>query len=1344
MNERLPIAQSKKLFFPIKYLIALAIILLLLISGGYFYYQHITASIDNNYQNSLKQIAQSQNTKIDNWHANWVSKLNTIITDSSIIRFLSLNDKNPSFKILQHNIEVHLKNYLDDENISSIDIRNGYGEIVYSAGVKISEPNIIINSGFNKESLGLKLDSCYFLIGDNKVIRFVISLPIDRDSNIGSIYAELNTDVALGSNSNNLIIKNNSDIDLSFIKNSNVQSIRDLIYKLDYYTEYEKPEAVLEIASLVGLKNNEGIIRFKNFEDNKQQAYIIANPKTGWIITARDKNKESYTYLIKNLTDYLVYGLSSLLLASVILLMLWRKTSTLYTTAVKLDNKHDELLERFNHFNNFSKEIIFVLNKTGRIIEFNENAFKTYGYTVEEFNELNICDLRISKDRNKTDEFFDNLELNGLIFDTTHRKKDRTEFEVEVSLKRISANGKTYIQNIVRDISQRKLLEKQIKENEQIFDLIVNNLDEVVFIFSITPERKFQFISKSIFNLIGLTNEQVLKDPSLLIKNIHPEERHKLKQLIEGNLELDAPPIRFLNDKEETVYVKVRSITQKDSNNNPIAIIGLLQNVTEQINSELALRKNEESLRYLFDNNPLPMWLYNFDSKIILEINNAALKHYGYSKDEFLSLKVSDILNPDEISTYNDYEMIEIIKSNQPIETTHILKNGKIINVELNSRLIQLNGSSENVVLEVIQDITERKEVEAKIKESEQRFKTLAKISPVAIFRTNSRGELTYVNENWTEMAGIFPEIAFGKKWWEGLPIQDKDLVEQRWKRSTFVSSNFESELQILNPKSVVKNVLAGIVKITSGDDKVMGYVGTLTDITKMKLFEVNFRKLYHSVDQSPVSVVITDRLGNIEFVNPAVIKSTGYSKEELLGNNPRILKSGKQNPAFYKNLWEKISSGKIWQGEFNNKRKDGSFYWEQASISPVLNERKEIINYVAVKEDITDRKILHDELIKAKTDAVESNRLKANFLTKINHELRTPLLSIMGSSHSVLNDAENIRMKELGEILVKESDRLNSSLKSILSLSSLESENQNYALEPIDISYIIKNVYNQYKHLANDRGLNFVIEDILDRIFVIGNKEMIHEIVSNLIDNAIKFTEKGSVIIFNEYSDDSYILSIKDTGAGISDQSKEIIFEPFRQAETQSSNVSGIGLGLTLAKKFAEVMGGKISFESTLYQGTTFCLHLNLVKDEDKPEIITEVLTPITEDKVVGETRKKMLIVEDDEINLKITKAYLKKLFDISSAENSKIALEKVAEQKFDIILMDIGLKDGLNGMELTSILREMPEYSTIPIIAVTAFTLAKDKEDIMNSGCSSYLSKPFTKEELINTISGALAEKV
>jgi len=1335
----------KELTLPVKYIVVLTIFILILFTGGTLYYLKLKSAVDVNYHSSLKSLAEEENHKIKIWKNNWQTGLENILADSSIIDFITLRQDNPDYYLLKRNIEIQLKQYFDESNFELIEVHDKYDNVVFSAGIKQNNYKSLFPSRFKIIDSKYHLDSTYFLINENIQIIFIVERKIGvGELYKGSIYAEVSTDQIFGSKENNIFLSTNSDIDIYSNFQNTVESFRSKFSSLTKTKTSNLKEVSLNSSDLQYLTENGGLTSFKDEVGKEQYAYLLKSNETGWIILTRNVNKESYSNLLETLSNYLVIGMLILIIVSIIIVGLWFKILRFRTTAVTLDTEKQDLLERFNHINKFSNDIIFLLNNSGRIISFNKKAFKTYGYQDEEFKEFNICDLRINKDRNKTDKYFNDVNADGLMFDTIHMKKDKTTFEVEVSMKRISINGIIYIQNIVRDVSAKKLLEKKIFEREQIFDLIVNNLNEVVFIFSFIPKRRFEFISKSILNLIGITQKEVIENPYTFLKRIHPEERFKLKLLIEGKLENDGHPIRFMNIKDEIIYVKIRTIIKQDSKNNNVALIGLLQNITDQVKAEMVLRNREKSFRNLFENNPLPMWLYDFKSKQFINVNEAAINHYGYTKEEFLKLNLSEVVIEESTEPQDDSQRLELITSGKTFENIHSVKDGNLISVEISSHLIQLNGSGNQSVLEVVQDVTERKKIESRIQESEQRFKTLAKISPVAIFRTNSRGDLTYVNENWTEMTGIFSEIAFGQKWYDGLPIQDKEQIEQRWRHSFEISDSFETELQLLNPKSTVNWVLASIVKITSSKNKIMGFVGTLTDVTRMKMFEGNFRKLYYSVEQSPVSIVITDIKGNIEFVNPAVIKTTGYSKEELIGSNPSILKSGFQNKSFYKNLWDTISSGKLWQGELNNKRKDGTFYWEQASISPVLNERKEIINYVAVKEDITDRKILHDELIKAKTDAVESNRLKANFLTKINHELRTPLLSIMGSSHSVLNDAENIRMKELGEILVKESDRLNSSLKSILSLSSLESENQNYALEPIDISYIIKNVYNQYKHLANDRGLNFVIEDILDRIFVIGNKEMIHEIVSNLIDNAIKFTEKGSVIIFNEYSDDSYILSIKDTGAGISNQSKEIIFEPFRQAETQSRNVSGIGLGLTLAKKFAEVMGGKISFESTLYQGTTFCLHLNLVKDEDKPEMITEVLTTITEDKVVGETRKKMLIVEDDEINLKITKAYLKKLFDISSAENSKIALEKVAEQKFDIILMDIGLKDGLNGMQLTSILREMPEYSTIPIIAVTAFTLAKDKEDIMNSGCSSYLSKPFTKEELINTINGALAEKV
>lgn len=1335
--------KVKKLSLPVKYIVGLVLVIIILLVSSYLYYNQLRNSLDTNYQSSIRLIAQTQNHKINEWYRNWLNKLNTIVKDSSITHFINLSDSNPEYSTLKGNIETQLRSYLAENDFGNIDIVNIDSKTIYSAGVKLGENSNIINSGLNIINGIVQIDSYYFIVSDKNEIRLVVKAPIKTDGiKIGTAYVEINIDKVFGSPPNNILTKSNSDIDIYFVEGMNLTSLRKLFYKNLNLKDEEEFETILSYSDFVLIKNNEGFLSFKDSKTNEQFVYAINNPNTGWIITTRDKNKEKYYYLIEQLSSYIVFGLAILIIISALVLILWKKTLMFYSTAVKNDFEIVNLKNRFDHFSKFSQDIFFLLDKHGNIVDFNDKALKVYGYAVNEFKELNIRDLRTIKERNKTDGFFKFAEKsNGLIFDTTHQRKDKTEFDVEVSLRQVKINGEIFIQNIARDISERKSAEKRLKEKEEIFELIVSNLKEVVYIFSIKPTKKIEFISQSIESLTGYLQKDFYSDPSMMIKILHPEERYKIKMMIDGKLEENRPPVRIVRKDGETIWLQHRSIARKDASNNVVAFIGIFRDVTQQIQSELLLRKSEESFRYLFDNNPLPMWLYNFKSKQFLNINEAAINHYGYAKDEFLSLKLNEVSISHKSEITDDNILMDIIKSGKTIECLHTIKNGNIISVEVNSNLLQQNGSDDYLVLDVLQDITERKKIEARIVESEQRFKTLAKISPVAIFRTNSRGELTYMNENWAEMTGIFPEIAFGRKWWEGLPTKDKDLIEINWKRSIQVSNHYEAELELINPKSKVKWVLAGIVKITSGENKVIGYVGTLTDITKLKMFEGNFRKLYYSVEQSPVSIVITDTKGNIEFVNPAVIKTTGYTKEELIGSNPRVIKSDVQNKSFYQNLWDTISSGKIWQGEFYNKRKDGSFFWEQASISPVFNERNEITNYVAVKEDITAKKNLHEELIKAKNEALESSRIKTNFLAKINHELRTPLLGIIGCAHSISEEAENDRLKDIGDLLIKETGRLNDSLKSILSLSSLETEQQNFSIEPVGISSILKNIYQQYLILAKNKNLSFAIKDFQDDIFVEANNGLIIEIISNLVDNAIKFTEKGSVIIFGEIKSDQFILSIKDSGIGISGNSKEIIFEPFRQAEGLTKQSGGIGLGLTLAKKYASIINCKLWFESEINKGSTFYLSLPLTKKENIPITIVKPAFTVIEEKNVDLVKKKLLLVEDDDINLQVTRSYLRNLFEISVAENSTIALEQVAKNKFDIILMDIGLKHGLNGIELTKIIRKMTEYSKVPIIAVTAYTLAKDKEDIFNAGCSHYLAKPFLKEELINIVNVALS---
>lgn len=1341
MIEDLKIRPVKTLILPVRYIVALSVILLSLFISGLAYYRQLRFALDKNYQVSIKTMAVSRNKRINDWYSSWTNKILKIRSDSSITHFINNRKYTNQNKALRNNIENQLKHYSDDDDFGALDILNASGRSVFSSGIKLDEKSIKIESGLDLKSESLNIDSSYFLLAHNNEIRLVIFVPlINKNKKVGSIYVEVNTDEAFGNYVNNILIAENSDLDIYYEKDLKINSLRKKVYHTKHCKHDTETQEVLNIADLIYLNNLAGIISFNDEKYQKQNAYVVQNLNTGWIIFARDLNKENYSYLIEDLSDYLIYGLTFLFIAALLLFFLWRKILYLYSSAVLSDYKIMDLQTRFDHFSKFSHDIFFLLSRAGNIIDFNEKAFHTYGYPIEEFKNLNIRDLRILKDRNKTDSFFKNAKISEVIvFDTTHRKKDKSLFEVEVSMKKIMLNGNEFIQSIIRDVSERIRLDRRLKESKQIFELISSNLNEVIYISNLKPKKEFEYISPTIENLVGYTPEEFYAEPTIMLNLLHPDDRYRIQHMVEGKLEEDRTPARFITKSGETIWVLHRSIERKNSNKEIVGFIGIIKDVSENVKTSLQLKKTQDSFKYIFENNPLPMWIYDIDKKKFVNINKATVKHYGYTHEEFLALNGSFIRNDDQskqtLAGKSAIETDVLIR-----EETHKLKNGSIIYVEVYSQPINLNGSNENIVLEVIKDITKRKVAEEKIIESEQRFKTLSKISPVAIFRTNNHGELTYVNEYWTEMTGIFPEIAFGKKWWDGLPIQDSVIAERSWKRSISVTNNFESEYQLLNSKSKVKWVLANIVRITGSETKIMGYIGTLTNITRMKMFEGNFRKLYYSVEQSPVSIVITDKKGDIEYINPAVIRITGYNKEELIGNNPRVIQSGYQTKSFYEELWNTISSGQIWNGEFYNKRKDGTYYWEQASISPVFSERGDITNYVAVKEDITTKKKMQEELVIARNSAIESDRIKTNFLKKINHEMRNPLVGIIGVANTIFDEADNPKMKELGGFLIADSKRINNSLKSILSFSSFETEPKYFKDEAVEILEIIKRVSNNFSDDAFHKNIKIKLNDLAVKTNVQGDSEIIADIISFLLDNAIKFTKNGSVTIYNQFGDDEYFLSIEDTGIGIPENKKEIIFEPFVQLDEENKDTTGVGLGLTLAKKYAELLDGRIWFDSKVGFGSTFNLSLKLAKLNLQSEH-TKTVSVTRPELNLGIHKKKILIVEDDEINMRVTTAYIKKDYEVLGAANAEVAIDLISQNKFDIILMDIGLKHGLSGIELTKKIRAMQEYKFTPIIAVTAFTLSKDRADIMAAGCSDYLSKPFTKDALVKIISSALS---
>lgn len=347
------------------------------------------------------------------------------------------------------------------------------------------------------------------------------------------------------------------------------------------------------------------------------------------------------------------------------------------------------------------------------------------------------------------------------------------------------------------------------------------------------------------------------------------------------------------------------------------------------------------------------------------------------------------------------------------------------------------------------------------------------------------------------------------------------------------------------------------------------------------------------AVDESEISIVITDKNGIIQYVNNKFVELTGYSKEEAIGKTTRILKSGVYSIDFYKNLWDTILSGDVFNYEFLNKKKNGELYWEKKSIVPLKNERGEITNFVSFGIDVTERKKLIDELRAAKEIAEEANRIKSNFLSAMSHEIRTPLNPIIGFT-SLINEYFSKYGNEETESWFKavqnNAQRLLDTAKKIMEYTQLEEGKYQANFELLNLNQIIINIFNQFKVMAEQKQLRYEIQ-LPDYIVEMKtDRYAVERVLMNLISNAIKFTPKGFVIVILRDLDEIVKITIKDSGVGISEEYQKHLFETFSQEMVgYKREYEGSGLGLALTKKFVSMIYGEISFFSQKDIGSTF-----------------------------------------------------------------------------------------------------------------------------------------------------------
>lgn len=486
----------------------------------------------------------------------------------------------------------------------------------------------------------------------------------------------------------------------------------------------------------------------------------------------------------------------------------------------------------------------------------------------------------------------------------------------------------------------------------------------------------------------------------------------------------------------------------------------------------------------------------------------------------------------------------------------------------------------------------------------------------------------------------------------------------------------------------------------------------------------------HHAIDRHAL-VSVTDIQGRIIDLNDKFCKVSGYSDQELRGQNHRILKSGVHDKDFYNVLWKTITKGETWHGEICNKCKDGSLYWVDSTITPLMDSSGKPYQYVSIRTNITERKNNELKLTEAKQQAEKANQAKSEFLANMSHELRTPLNAIVGFSQ-LLDSAPDLQDEYRQDVteIHKAGKHLLGLINDILELAKIESGHSSISTEELLLKPIVSECVSMVMQMALDRGLTFGCDDFDERIKVLGDRTKIRQVMLNLLSNAIKYNrENGAVQIIITLNDDGFVsVTIRDTGIGISEDEIHDLFKPFSRLDAKFSQIEGTGIGLTITREMVERMGGKIGVLSKKDVGSEFWFTLPVVhyeSDQQWEDISSEVVDEMQDAERTNAI--KVFCVDDNETNLEILKQLFSREpgYKVMCESNPLNAMEQIIKNKPDIVLLDIHMPY-LDGYELLKLLKAESQLQGLKVIALTAAALEHDREKGMRAGFYNYLTKP------------------
>lgn len=942
-------------------------------------------------------------------------------------------------------------------------------------------------------------------------------------------------------------------------------------------------------------------------------------------------------------------------------------------------------------------------------------------------------------------------------------QKIRTEKQINEKNKQIESTRLATL-NIIEDLQNevnfRKEAEKELRLSEQKFRSYIEQTKGIIFV--IQRDGRFSYVSPSVKDIIGEDPENLIGKPYL--DNVHKEDVVKvssqLKFLIKTLNSIKSVPIRLVHKGGHYKWIVVQAGPILDDQGKIKEIIGVAVDINELIETRQKLSLTESRYKSLFENQIEAFALH----EIILDDNGIPCD-YRFIDVNKSFLEITNLSNKNQVVGKTVLEIWPDIERDWiQIFGTIALSGGRETFEKFSSvfnKTFLVNVYSEEYLKFAVSfyDISDRKKSEIIRKIQLNIANATIYLSDLTELLLKIRDELSQVIDTTNFFVAAYDEnkkqfktflyidekqIDTGDIMWDeetslsGLVMKNKTPLLLKKKEIDEIDKTFNISSSEFNPEIwlgvpiLSKRKSIGIIVVQNYDnpnaydqssvDLLQTIASQLAVYIEQQEFEAQLRLLSKAIEQSSVIVVITDKENNIQFANQKFFEITKYSKEEIIGKNPRILKSNYHDDNFYKEMWRTLSSGKEWIREILNKDKFGGYYWVSAIISPILNSEGIITNYIAIEEDITEKKKLQEkvsasekqlrttweysvdgmrlcdenglivevnqalckmyeidrqqfigkpfyymvknysggglkkfnqsirsgniekikeyslelengkiidievtnsiinfddgkkylfsvfrdisekkrminQLIEAKEKAEEINRIKTQFFANMSHELRTPFMGIMGFADLLRDKVTDDEGTMYIDGIIRSSNRMIETLTNILDLTKLEAGESEAKRTFIDFRFLLLDIIEHFKYSAikKDLVINGNI-NLPENFKIFSNEKYLRSIMNNLINNAIKFTQQGSISINAFINETELFLEVEDTGIGIPAEKLDIIFDEFRQvSEGHARAFEGTGLGLSIVKKYSEKLGGKVKVESEINKGSKFIVSLPL-----------------------------------------------------------------------------------------------------------------------------------------------------